>query len=173
MRHQLLTAIVAVLAASGTAHGMDLDEYQKAFPHTTGDADQRTIVARCLAAWAGSHPFKAVGEQSFRVIRPQVRVMGMGGQEVEDAITTDKPALVLIEPSVNVMTKTTFKLLNPNAWYCFDANVTVMGKSVVEVDCGAKLADGRSGVEVFGANDPDKQGVTVMGATEVHRVNCK
>lgn len=131
---------------------------------TEGTERQQAAIDRCLAHFDG-HPF---GEKpEFRVLSASVRVMGVGSPEVVDE-PTDGPSLVLVEPSVSVLTKTTWKLHNPNGWYCFDANVGVLSKIVFDAACGANLADSRTGAVVIG-NTETNGGVVVLGDVEVKR----
>lgn len=125
---------------------------------------QRKAVERCMQNWA-DHPFGDTPD--FRVLSTSVRVMGIGSSEVREE-PTDSPDLVLVEPSVNVLTRTTYKLHNPNGWYCFHANVGVLSKIVFDADCGANLADSRSGAVVMGDSDVSG-GVVVLGDVEVRR----
>jgi cobalamin synthase len=62
------------------------------------------------------------------------------------------------------------QLLNPNGWYCFRTTVNVMGGLTIKAHCKAHLAT-TSG-DVLGAADEGKKGVTVMGSTQVERVEC-
>ena len=57
-----------------------------------------------------------------------VNVLGIGGDVVDDVATPD-PQLMLVKPSVNVLTKGRLRLMNPNGWYCFESAVTVLAKS--------------------------------------------
>ena len=125
---------------------------------------QRKAISRCLGVWDG-HPFGDA--PAFRILSPSVRVMGLGSAEVRET-PTDSPELVLIEPSVNVLTKTTWHLDNPNGWYCFNGNVGVLSKIVFEADCGASLADSRSGAQVIG-NSETNGGIVVLGEVEITR----
>jgi hypothetical protein len=101
-----------------------------------------------------------------------VRLLGVGAQ-IEDKTTTATPDLVLVKPTVSVMTKSTLRLLNPNGWYCLKSNVTVMAKSVIELGCGSNVADSRAGTAVLGSNAQGTgRGVTVMGKTELRRLDC-
>lgn len=163
-------ALIGMLLA-GPAYGMDREAYEAKHSMVTGDEGQKAAVQKCLAAW-GKHPFDTEKTLRFRVIEPKVRVMGLGAQETRDEDTTDKPVLILVEPSVNVMTKTTYGLLNPNGWYCFDASVTVMGKALIKAHCDTKIADARSGAAVIAHSDSEKDGVTVLGSTRVEREQC-
>lgn len=134
---------------------------------TSGTERQRAAINRCIGHW-GETPFAE--DAKFRVLSTSVRIMGLGSQEVVETATAE-PELVLVEPSVNVLTKTTFKLRNPNGWYCFDTNVGVLSKIVFDADCGANLVDSRSGAKVAG-NSATNGGVIVLGEVEVHR-SCK
>lgn len=122
-------------------------------------------VQRCLAHWA-THPF--ADRPTYRVLSTSVRVMGLGSREPQEEHATPGPELVLVEPSVNVMTKTTFTLKNPNGWYCFAENVGVMSKIVYDAHCTANLADSRSGAVVIGRSATNG-GVVVLGDVEVRR----
>ena len=127
-------------------------------------ARQHKAIDRCLDVWDG-HPFG--DKPSFRILSPSVRVMGIGSSEVRED-PTDEPELVLIEPSVNVLTKTTWHLDNPNGWYCFNGNVGVLSKIVFEADCAASLADSRSGAQVLGGSETNG-GIVVLGDVEITR----
>ncbi len=127
-------------------------------------------IAACLKAW-GKHPFGA--NPAYKTLATQVKVFGIG-KDTQDTEVTKSPVLTLINPGVNVMGGSTIELLNPNGWYCFKANVNVMGGVTIKAHCKAKLAssssDGAS-TTVMGENK-DGQGVTVMGSTQVERVGC-
>ena len=125
-------------------------------------------IASCLRAW-GKTPFGA--HPSFRTIGASVKVFGIG-KNPGDTEVTDKPALILVNPGVNVMGGTTLELLNPNGWYCFRNNVNVMGSMSIRAHCKAHLASASDGVTVLGSNSSDKS-VTVMGSTQIELVGCQ
>ena len=126
----------------------------------------------CIEAWGSKSPFKK-GTAATKTISTSVKVMGIGKSRNGDFEVTDKPSLILIKPTVNVMGKSTIRLENPNGWYCFSSNVTVMGKISIEADCKAQIASANeSGAAVMAADDSDK-GVAVMGSLRVTRFNCK
>lgn len=125
-------------------------------------------VTNCLKAW-GKHPFGA--NPKYKTLATSVKVFGIGDDTVDSEVTAS-PALVLINPGVNVMGGTTVELLNPNGWYCFRANVNVMGGLNIKVHCKAHLASASEGVTVLGSNT-DKNSVTVMGETQIERVGCQ
>jgi hypothetical protein len=123
----------------------------------------------CLDGWKNA-PFKH-GAQPHEVIKPSVKVFGIGKKDYEDG-PTQKPRLILIKPNVNVLGTTTFRLMNPNGWYCFKANVSVLGKISIIASCKAHIATSSdNGVNVLGADESD-QGVTVHGTLRISRVGC-
>lgn len=135
------------------------------------DSDAETIY-NCLKAW-GKHPFPKEKRTADKVLSPSVKVLGIGGRNVEDSIDTSKPSLVLIKPSVNVLSKTTFRLVNPNGWYCLKGTVAVLGKAEFTVHCKAKVASNNGDVAVLGANDNQEGGVAVLGSIRLKTVgNC-
>ncbi len=129
----------------GLVLGLSLCSLSLAADREARDDDEINAIRGCLAAW-GEHPFNSADEQPFRAISPSVKVLGVG-QDVTDETVTDQPQLVLVKPSVNVLTKSNFRLMNPNGWYCFAANVTVLAKSEMK-----RLPDPqpRPGAEVRG-----------------------
>jgi hypothetical protein len=136
------------------------------------DSDEYAI-ARCLAAWGTTHPFQGKKSPPFKTLSAGVKVFGIGAAIIDDERTRE-PRLVLVSPSVGVMSKSTMRLLNPNGWYCLKSNVTVMSKTVIELACAASIADAREGVAVLGSNvEGTGKGVTVMGKTELRRVGCR
>ena len=132
-------------------------------------ASEIDAIKSCLAAW-GETPFRSAEEQPFKVLSASVKVLGVG-QDVSDETETEQPLLVLVKPSVNVLTKSNFRLMNPNGWYCFAANVTVLAKSEITAHCRAHLASSRDALAVAGANK-GTEGVTVFGKAVVKRVGC-
>ncbi|HEX4922833.1 MAG TPA: hypothetical protein VFV50_02070 [Bdellovibrionales bacterium] len=130
-----------------------------------GDRDS---IRACLKSW-GKHPFKAESPE-FRTISASVKVFGIGGK-VEDDRKTDEPELVLIKPSVNVFSKGTFRLLNPNGWYCLKGKVAVFSKVEIQLHCKASLASSSDGATILASNDRS-DGVTVFGKSEVKKIGC-
>lgn len=135
-------------------------------PATLADETDHSVAA-CLTAW-GSHPF---GDRpSYKVLNTSVKVFGIG-QGTSDAETTSGPALVVVNPGVNVMGDSVIELLNPNGWYCLRSTVNVMGGLTIRLACNALLATSAGTATVMG-NNREQKGVTVMGATTVERVGC-
>ena len=131
-------------------------------------ADDQPALDACIASWGKASPFKK-GHPADSVIATGVKVFGVGsGQSGNDA-PTDKPALVLVRPAVNVMGRSTIKLANPNGWYCFRSNVTVAGAMNIEAPCKAHIASAKEDGTTVGAADESGKGVAVFGALRVTR----
>ncbi|MEZ5643983.1 MAG: hypothetical protein R3E99_02275 [Burkholderiaceae bacterium] len=126
-----------------------------------------TSIAACLKAW-GTHPFG--DNPAYRTLSTSVKVFGIG-QDTADRDATTEPALVLVNPGVNVMGGSQIELLNPRGWYCMRTTVNVMGGLTIKLHCDAQLALTSNGTTVLGTN-PENKGVTVMGSTRVERVGC-
>lgn len=121
----------------------------------------------CLKAW-GKHPFGK--NPSYKTLSTAVKVFGIG-RTTADTEPTDIPALVLINPGVNVAGGAVIQLLNPNGWYCLRTTVNVMGGLTIKAHCKSHLAT-TSG-ELFAADrESEAKGVTVMGSTQVERAGC-
>ena len=155
MSRQLLAAIaVALFPASAFA----ASDYQPAL-----DA--------CIASWGKSSPFKK-GHGPDSTLSTGVKVFGIGsGQSGADAVT-DKPALIIVRPAVNVAGSSTIRLSNPNGWYCFRSNVTVAGAMHIEAHCTAHIASAKEDGTSVGAVDQSGKGVAVFGALRVTRFDC-
>jgi hypothetical protein len=124
-------------------------------------------VNSCLNAW-GSHPFGK--NPSYKTLSTSVKVFGIGS-DTADTETTQTPALVLVNPGVNVAGGSVVQVLNPNGWYCFRTTVSVMGGLTIKAHCKSHLAT-TAGDVLGGANAADGKGVTVLGKTQVERVGC-
>lgn len=171
MMQVLLALVFAVGLASGSSFAEESTKTDQAKPADDRDGDDRAI-ARCLRVWGGKHPFQGVKNPKYEEVSTNVKVLGAGGP-LEDNSDTKEPKLVLVKPSVAVMSKSVMRLLNPNGWYCLKANVTVMAKTVIELACNAAIADSTDGVAVLGSNEEGTgQGVTVLGKTELKRIGC-
>jgi hypothetical protein len=133
--------------------------------------DQPALDA-CINSWGKSSPFKP-GTPANSVIAPSVKVFGVGGSGHVNDSATDKPALVLVRPAVNVMGKSTIHLENPKGWYCFRSNVNVAGKMEIEAPCNAHIASAKEDGTAVGAVDESNKGVSVFGALRVTRYGCE
>ena len=134
-------------------------------------SDQAALDA-CIASWGKKSPFKK-GTSADSVIAPGTKVFGLGGGGSVRDDPTDKPALILVRPAVNVMGKSTIRLNNPKGWYCFRSNVTVAGKIAIEAHCNAQLASSKEDGTAVGAVDESNKGVAVFGALRVTRFGCQ
>lgn len=139
---------------------------------TAAQANDQRVLDACIASWGAKSPFKK-GTHATSVIAPGVKVFGIGGSGSTYDAPTDKAALVLIRPAVNVAGKSTIRLSNPKGWYCFRNNVTVAGKIEIEAPCSAQLASAKEDGTTVGAVDESNKGVAVFGALRVTRVGCK
>ena len=137
------------------------------FPPAASAQETENAIGACLKAW-GKHPFGS--KPHYKTMQTSVKVFGIG-KSTSDSEVTSSPALILVNPGVNVMGGTTIELLNPNGWYCLRATVNVMGGLNIRAHCKAHIASSSDGATVMGSNT-DNKGVTVMGATRVERVNC-
>ena len=144
-----------------------------AFPvlAASGKDDQPALDA-CINSWGKASPFKK-GTAAESVIAPSVKVFGIGGAGKMNDSPTDKPALVLVRPAVNVMGKSTIRLENPKGWYCFRSNVNVAGKMEIEAPCAAHIASAKEDGTSVGAVDESNKGVSVFGALRVTRYGCE
>ena len=133
--------------------------------------DQPALDA-CINSWGKISPFKP-GTPANSVIAPSVKVFGVGGSGQVNDSATDKPALVLVRPAVNVMGKSTIHLENPKGWYCFRSNVNVAGKMEIQAPCNAHIASAKEDGTAVGAVDESNKGVSVFGALRVTRYGCE
>jgi hypothetical protein len=131
------------------------------------ETSDRKAIDRCLEHW-GKHPFGP--SSKFRVIAGKVKVLGIGG-DVQDEAVTSSPELILVKPNVTVLAKSKLSLMNPKGWYCIKGKVAVLGKSVVELNCTANLASSNDGATVMAGSDA-QDGVTVLGASRLERKGC-
>ena len=142
------------------AHAKDSDD--------SDDSSNDRAINKCIKQWKNS-PFQK-GAEADLVMSPSVKVLGIG-KDPSDTKVTSGPRLVLVKPNVNVLGKSTFKLLNPNGWYCFKANVSVLGRLAIQADCKAHLATSTDGANVLGADDSD-HGTSVLGSIRVERIGA-
>ncbi len=134
----------------------------------SGDRTDKDALEACLKHW-GTHPF-GEGNLDYRTIAASVRVFGIGAS-VQDDRETEQPELVLIKPSVSVFSRGTLNLLNPQGWYCLEGKVAVFSAVDIQIGCRTNLASSSDGATVLGSNDR-RDGVTVLGTSNVHRIGC-
>lgn len=130
----------------------------------TGTERQQLAIQRCLANWK-DHPFG--DEPRFKEAALTVRVLQFNDTHRVDEPTTE-PQLVYLEPNVNVLSKVTYALTNPNGWYCLNNNVDVLSKIRFDMHCEGRLTASRDTTTVLGADDLNK-GVTVLGSVRIER----
>jgi len=137
----------------------------------TGIAGDQEVLDSCIATWGRASPFKK-GTPASSVLAAGVKVFGIGQGTAGTDPVTDRPALILVRPAVNVMGKSTIRLSNPKGWYCFRSNVTVAGKLEIEAHCNAQIASAKESGTTVGAADESNKGVAVFGALRVTRFGC-
>ena len=98
---------------------------------------ERAAIQACLAKW-GNAPFQA--DSSYRTVRAAVG-WTRGEKTFVDATQTSSPELILVPAIVSVFGTVTYKLQNPNGWYCLSTAVGVRGETRVEIPASAYLAD--------------------------------
>jgi hypothetical protein len=130
----------------------------------------RTGINKCLALWGAGSPFTAASP--YRNLGVSVNILGFG-PTVEDTAYTAAPELVVIPASVNVLTITKYRLLNPNGWYCMIADVSVGAAIGVDLHKTAHLADSRVDLRILsaGSNGPAAVDVHVLSIVKVRRVD--
>jgi hypothetical protein len=133
-------------------------------------SDQQSLDS-CIASWGKQSPFRK-GTPADGVVATGVKVFGLGSPQSGNDTPTDKPALYLVRPAVNVAGKSTIRLQNPNGWYCFRSNVTVAGSMNIEAHCSAHIASAKEDGTTVGAVDESNKGVAVFGALRVTRFDC-
>ncbi|MBF0441610.1 MAG: hypothetical protein HQK54_06870 [Oligoflexales bacterium] len=135
------------------------------------DCADKKVIARCLEVF-GNNPFGDPATVPYRKIDASVQVLGMGNGIVDDTATS-APALILISAAVNVLGDTTYRLMNPNGWYCLNVGVNVMANTKVQLHCSAHLADSRVDVSVLKNGSPAGiVGVNVGSDVQVEKVSC-
>ncbi|OGA12697.1 MAG: hypothetical protein A3G25_12265 [Betaproteobacteria bacterium RIFCSPLOWO2_12_FULL_63_13] len=139
------------------------------YPPIAAAEEIDSSIAACLKAW-GVHPFGKAPQ--FKTMGTSVKVFGIGS-EVADTQPTSTPALVLINPSFNLVGVSTIELLNPNGWYCMRTTVTIMGNVHLRAHCKAQLALTSAGVTATGNNVENVNiknvTVTAIGSFSVER----
>jgi hypothetical protein len=157
--------------AFGAKLALDLESYSRQFSLRDPSDPDYAAIERCLSSWP-DHPFATPESRRFRVLEGSTRFLWFGTDpHVRDEAQTSYPQIVLVRPNVGVLAKTIWFLENPNGWYCFDTSVAVAAKSIVNLSCGAKLADGHPSVDVLGSSDREG-GVTVLGKLTVNEGDC-
>jgi hypothetical protein len=124
---------------------------------------ERAAIEKCLAKW-GTSPFQA--NSSYRTV--QAAVGWTRGEKIFiDATQTNAPELILVPAIVSVFGTVTYRLQNPNGWYCLSTSVGVRGETRVEIPASAHLADSVQ-VNVGGQDQhPGMVNVKVDGSVQV------
>jgi hypothetical protein len=135
------------------------------------DAEDKDMEAikRCLRKWK-DNPFGA-SVTNYKKISAAITVGGFGNA-INDTERTSEPWLILVDAGVNVLGAPTYKLLNPNGWYCMKVNVNVMTALTVDLHCNARLVDSRVNVNVGSTQSGGTSavGVHVLSSVTVNDV---
>ena len=101
-----------------------------------------------------------------------VTVLGWGGSaNLNDRVnTTPNRSIVLIKPSVSVLSSQTWNLLNPMGLYCIKSGTKVLSKVTVNLAAGASLVESRANVSVLSQNPSGLAGVNVLSDIKVNTV---
>lgn len=170
MKKTLIFMAVALLATDVAAEGLSQAQYESQFEMADSTSEHWNEVAMCLKNWP-NHPFKGK-KVKFRVISGGVKVFGLGNNVVDKA-KTSYPQLIYIRPSVSVMGKATYELMNPNGWYCFKSKVNVMSKTTIKAACKAHVTTATGKATVLGKSEAEQEGnekgTTVMGKSVIER----
>ena len=134
-------------------------------------ADNQAALDGCIASWGKKSPFRK-GTPADATIATGVKVFGIGSGQSGNDPATDKPALYLVRPAVNVAGKSRIRLNNPKGWYCFRSNVTVAGAMHIDAHCTAQIASAKDDGTSVGAADESGKGVAVFGALRINRFGC-
>ena len=73
------------------------------------------------------------------MLAPTINVINRTSILLDDT-KSDEPELVIIAGTVNILGNAEFKLLNPNAWYCIPANLSLFGTTTIDINSKAHLA---------------------------------
>ncbi len=127
-------------------------------------------IQKCLNTWGGKAPFTM--NSPYRKIAASVTVLGVGNA-INDTTTTTTPELVVLVAGVNVLSSPRYRLLNPNGWYCFVADVNVLSGLTVDLHKTAHLADSRVNVGVLSSSTDQTAmvDVNVLSDVKVNRVD--
>ena len=134
-------------------------------------APDQQVLDACISSWGKKSPFKK-GTKQDATIGTGVKVFGLGSGQSGNDSPTEKPALIMVRPAVNVAGKSVIRLSNPKGWYCFRSNVTVAGALHIDAHCTAQIASAREDGTAVGAVDQSGTGVAVFGALRVNRFGC-
>jgi hypothetical protein len=136
------------------------------------DADDGDLDAlhKCMAKWKNL-PFDQTID-NYNKIAASVTVGGFGNA-INDTEPTDEPWLTLITAGVNVGGAPTYRLLNPNGYYCIKVNVNVLTNLTIELHCNARLADSKVNVAVISEQDDATAEVGVHVLSDIDVVTVR
>ncbi|MEZ4743778.1 MAG: hypothetical protein R3B45_15255 [Bdellovibrionota bacterium] len=123
----------------------------------------------CLANFKDS-PFEET-ITNFKKIKASINIGG-SGTAINDTTHTDEPELILIAAAINVGSKVTYNLLNPNGYYCMMLNTNIKSKLTINLDCRAQVADSALSIQIksSGNEAPSVLGVNVKSDVQVNDI---
>ena len=148
---------------------------------------QKESMKQCLAHWGLLHPFALDRQMADRVLFAHLEVgplnrlvdavVGTEFSGISDTKVTDKPYLTMIFASVNVLATdfllptVTYRLLNPNGWYCIDFSFDVGSHLKVQLKKGAHLADPHWAFNIFADQQPiAEHNISILSKSEIEVV---
>jgi hypothetical protein len=109
------------------------------------DVTDTETMKKCLNQWT-IHPFATVTKANSKSIGIGVAVgpFQIGG--VNDLSPSPEPQLVVVNATLNLGGKATYKMLNPNGWYCLKLNFSLSDEKNIadttwRLECNAKLSE--------------------------------
>ncbi len=97
-------------------------------------------IAKCLQEW-GNHPFDQSAALSPKRVNATASTLG---RTVTQDPASDRVELVLVTISSSMLGAVQLDLKNPKGWYCIDSDSQTLGSTVVNVACGAQIANHHS-----------------------------
>ena len=101
-------------------------------------------------------------------------VLGTEFSGITDTEVTDKPSLILIFASINllatdfILPTVTYKLYNPNGWYCIHFSFDIGSHLRVELKKGAHLSESHFDLSVLSNETPiAKDNISILSKSTV------
>ena len=128
--------------------------------------EDETALKQCLTKWRDAPVDVLI--KNVATINAAITVGGYGAG-INDTARTAEPKLILVKAAVNVLSTTTYNLMNPNGYYCIKTNVNVLTTLTVNLHCAAHLAEVKLDVNVGGAvsGQPAVRGVSVLSDVKI------
>lgn len=141
----------------------------------------------CLKRWGLFHPFRSDRRVPDRIIfghlelgpanRVVDAVFGTELSGITDTKVTDKPALIMISASINllatdfILPTVKYRFLNPNGWYCIHLEADVGSSVKFELKKGAQLADPNWAFGFLADTVPvAKNSISILSKSEIEEI---